>query len=176
MLGEPVEERRKERCDKSTSSKHFRPQHHNLSNSQTQEMRSPFKTSQMIQALSPTGSNAASYAQLGINPHLFTPFSGSTGHHYHTSAGGMIRYGRSSALERNREHGGTGSQEKPHQLGQEVVEKDDTTGSYREPGQRINKSQVTPQLGSEEAEETEGLCDIERVIIGRKASKKHKSK
>lgn len=176
MLGEPVDERRKRGRDKSTSSKHFRPQRHNLSNSQTQNMLSPIKTSPMLQPCCPTGSPAASYAQLSISPQPFTHFSASAGRHHHTTAGRMSRDGRSIILEKNHVHTETVSKEKLHQLGKEGVEKGATTERYKEPGQRTDMSRVAPQLRSEEVEETEGLCDIERVIIGRKASKKHKSK
>lgn len=85
----------------------------------------------------------------------------------------MNRGGRSATLK----HSETGSQEKLHHLGQEGVEKGDTIGRNKEPGRRTDMSDQSPeapQLRSEEVEETDGLCDIERVIIGRKASTKHK--
>lgn len=169
MSGEPVDEWRKRGRDKSTSSKHFRPQRHNLFNSQSQNMRSPVRTSSMHQPLSPTGPSAASYAQLSISPQPFIHFSASAGRHHHTSAGRVSRDGPSIILE-------TLSKEQLHQLGQDLIEKGDNAGGYKEPGQRTDMSRVAPQLRSEEVEEAEGLCDIERVITGRKASKKHKSK
>ncbi|XP_056236803.1 glucocorticoid modulatory element-binding protein 1-like isoform X3 [Seriola aureovittata] len=113
----------------------------------------------------------ASYAQLTINPQLFTHFSASTGQHHH-----IDRDSQSTMLQRNHEHSETGSQEKVHQRGREGAEKEDTSGIYKEPGQRNVKSREDPHLKSEEEEEAEGLHDIEKVIIGRKASKKHKSK
>lgn len=176
VLSETVDDRRKRACEKSTSSTHIRPQHQNLSKSRTHSMIPPSKTRPMIQALAPMGSSTASYAQHSINPQLLTLFSPSAAWQYRTGADGVIRDGRRAKLERkNHKHDGTGSQGKLHQLGPEAVENDDTTGSCREPGWRISESQVAPQLRSEEATETKSLCDIERVIIGRKASKKQKS-
>ncbi|XP_056236802.1 glucocorticoid modulatory element-binding protein 1-like isoform X2 [Seriola aureovittata] len=176
VLDEILEERKKPSFDKSTShkstsSKHLRPQRQNPSNSQTQNVLSPVKTSSVTLPLSVTGLSAASYAQLTINPQLFTHFSASTGQHHH-----IDRDSQSTMLQRNHEHSETGSQEKVHQRGREGAEKEDTSGIYKEPGQRNVKSREDPHLKSEEEEEAEGLHDIEKVIIGRKASKKHKSK
>ncbi|XP_026226548.1 glucocorticoid modulatory element-binding protein 1-like isoform X2 [Anabas testudineus] len=170
VLGEPVEEQRRRGRDKSKSSKHFRPQRHN---SQTQNVLSPVRTSPTVHPLCLTGSSAAYHAQLSIDPQLFTRFSASTGQYHQTRAGRMNRGGRSATLK----HSETGSQEKLHHLGQEGVEKGDTIGRNKEPGRRTDMSDQSPeapQLRSEEVEETDGLCDIERVIIGRKASTKHK--
>lgn len=166
-----LEERRKQGCDKSTSyktlsSKHLRPQRH----SQTHNLLSPIKTSPVIQQpLSVTALPAASL--LNISPELFTHFSASTGQRLHAGAGRADRDGHDATLEREHEFGEMGNQEKGG-----VEEERDTSGIHTEPGQRTVKFQEDPQLRSEEVEETEGLHDIEKVVIGRKASKKHKSK
>ncbi|XP_071326637.1 glucocorticoid modulatory element-binding protein 1-like isoform X2 [Trachinotus anak] len=181
VLDEILEQRRKPGFDKSTSykrtsSKHPRPRSRNPSNSQTQNVLSPVKTSPVTQPLSITGLSAASHVQLTVNPQLFTHFSASTGQHHHTGSGTIDRESQSSMLERSHELGETGSQEKVHQRGQEEVEKEDTSGIYKEPGQRTVKSREDPHLRSEVEEEAEGLHGIEKVIIGRKASKKDKHK
>ncbi|XP_029307684.1 glucocorticoid modulatory element-binding protein 1-like isoform X1 [Cottoperca gobio] len=174
VLDETLEEWKKQGCDKSTSyktlsSKHLPPQRHNPSNSQTHNLLSPVKTRTVIQPL-----YAAPYAQLTINPQLFTHFSASTDHR--ATAGKTDRDGHDATLEGERELGETGNQEKLCRLGQEAVEEEDTSEIHKEPGQRTVKFKEGPNLRSEEVEETEGLHDIEKVVIGRKASKKHKSK
>lgn len=181
MFDEILEDGRTQGCDKSASYKiqslkHLRPQRHNPSNNQTHNLLSPVKTIPVIQPLSVTGLSAASYAQLTINPQLFAHFSASTGQRHHPGAGRRDRDGRSATLEREHELSETGNQEKLHRLGQEGVEKEDTSGIHKELGQRTVKFQEDPLLRSEEVEESEGLHDIVKVVIGRKASKKHKSK
>lgn len=87
----------------------------------------------------------------------------------------MDRDNHSATLEREHELSELVNQ-KLHGLRQEAVEKKDASGIHKEPGQRTVKSEEEPYLRSEETDETEGLCDIEKVVLGRKASKKHKSK
>ncbi|XP_028435397.1 glucocorticoid modulatory element-binding protein 1 isoform X1 [Perca flavescens] len=176
---EMLEERRKQGSDKSTSCKtlplkHLRP--HNPSNSRTHNLLSPVKTSPVIQPLSATGLSAAAYAQLTINPQLFSLFPGSTGQRHHARAGRMDRDGYNALLEREQELGETGNQDKLCRLGQEGVEGEDTSGIHKEPVLRTVKFEEDHHLRIEEVEETEGLRDIEKVVLGRKASKKHKSK
>uniref|UniRef100_A0A8C9Z719 SAND domain-containing protein n=1 Tax=Sander lucioperca TaxID=283035 RepID=A0A8C9Z719_SANLU len=176
---EMLEERRKQGSDKSTSCKtlplkHLQP--HNPSNSRTHNLLSPVKTSPVIQPLSATGLSAAAYAQLTINPQLFTLFHGSTGQRHHARAGRMDRDGYNAPLEREHELGETRNQDKLCRLGQEGVEGEDTSGIHKEPVQRTVKFEEDHHLRIEEVEETEGLHDIEKVVSGRKASKKHKSK
>ncbi|XP_019948257.2 glucocorticoid modulatory element-binding protein 1-like [Paralichthys olivaceus] len=156
-----LEEQRRQGCDKSTSLKVVRRQRH--SNCQTQNVLSPVKT--VIQPLSVLGLSAESSA------HLFTHFSASTGLHPPTKTNRMDR-------DKNHELGETGSQEKVHQRGQEGMEKQDISGICREPGLRTGMSREDLHLRSqeEEEEEIERWHEIEKVIIGRKSSKKHKSK
>uniref|UniRef100_A0A3Q1GED5 Glucocorticoid modulatory element-binding protein 1-like n=1 Tax=Acanthochromis polyacanthus TaxID=80966 RepID=A0A3Q1GED5_9TELE len=180
VLDEILEEQRKKSCDKSTiyktsSLKHLRPQRQSQSNSQN--LLSSVKTSSVIQPLSVPGLSAASYAQLTINPQLFTHFSALTGQHHRAGAGRTDRDGHGATLEREYEISEAGNQEKVHRLGQTGSEKKDTSGIHKEPGQRETvKFREDSGIRSDAAEETEGLHDIEKVIIGRKASKKHKSK
>ncbi|XP_059194476.1 glucocorticoid modulatory element-binding protein 1-like [Centropristis striata] len=160
-LDEILEERRKQSCDKNISyklqsSKHLQPQRQNPSNSHN--LLSPVRTSRVIQPLL----SALPYAQLAINPQLFTLFPASTGQRH--QAGDELAE--------------TGNQEKLCRLGQEVEveEGQDSSGVQREPGQRTVRFQEEPHFREEEVEETESLHEVERVVIGRKASKKHKSK
>ncbi|XP_078027988.1 glucocorticoid modulatory element-binding protein 1-like isoform X2 [Epinephelus lanceolatus] len=178
VLDESLEERRKQGCDKSTSYKiqslkHLRPHRHNLSNSQTHNMLSSVKTSPVIQPLSVTSLSVAPYAQLTINPQLFTHFSTSAGQRHHAGAGRMDRDTHNTTLERECELGE--NQEKLRRLGQAGVEGEDTSGIHKEPGQRTVKFQGDPHLRSEDVDETKSLQGIEKVVTGRKASKKHKS-
>lgn len=86
----------------------------------------------------------------------------------------MDRDGHSSTLER--EHELSENQEKLHRLRQEGVDKEDASGTHKELGQRTVQFQPDPHFRSEGVEGTEGMHDIEKVVIGRKASKKHKIK
>ncbi|XP_075868687.1 glucocorticoid modulatory element-binding protein 1-like isoform X2 [Nelusetta ayraudi] len=52
----------------------------------------------------------------------------------------------------------------------------EVSGIRREPGQRTVKSDEDLYPRSEETDETRGLRDFEKIVSGRKASKKHKSK
>lgn len=82
----------------------------------------------------------------------------------------MDRDGHSSMLEREHE------QEKLHRLRQEGVDKEDASGTHKELGQRTVQFQPDSHFESEGVEGTEGLHAIEKVVIGRKESKKHKIK
>ncbi|KAG7242203.1 hypothetical protein INR49_024249, partial [Caranx melampygus] len=173
VLDEIFEERRKPGFDKRTShkkgsSKHLRYQRQNPSNNRTQHVLSPVKTGPVTRPLSVTSLSAASYAQLTINPQLITQFSASTGQHRH-----MDKDSQSTMLQRDHEVCESRSQEKVHQQGEEE-EEEDTSGIYKEPGQRTAKSREASHLRSEEHEEAEGFEDIEKVMKGRKASKKQK--
>ncbi|XP_034409446.1 glucocorticoid modulatory element-binding protein 1-like isoform X2 [Cyclopterus lumpus] len=176
-----LEERRRQGCDESTSyktlsSKHLRPQRHNPSNSQTHHLLPPVKTRPTPQPLSVTGLSAAAYAQLLINPQLFTHFSASTVQRHHIRAGRRDRDGHDAPLRREHEFSEPGNQEKLRRLVQEGEEGEDTLDIHKELGRRTVKYREDPRLRSEDVEETEGLYVIDRVVLGRKASKKHKSK
>lgn len=91
----------------------------------------------------------------------------------------MDKDSQSTMLQRHNEVCDMRSQGKVHQQGKEgekVEEEEDTSGIYKEPGQRTAKSREASHLRSEEVDEAEGLHDIEKVMVGRKASKKQKSK
>ncbi|XP_074540110.1 glucocorticoid modulatory element-binding protein 1-like [Halichoeres trimaculatus] len=158
VLDDILEDQRKQSFDKSSykihSLKQLRQQRRNLPNSLTHNLLSSVKTSPGIQ---PPALSAASYAQLTINPHIFTHSSASTGRGYHAGADRPERDGHGARLERE--------QEKFHRWGQE-----ETSGIHKEPGQR------TIRLQEEEAEEMERLNNVEKVVIGGKISKKYKSK
>ncbi|XP_034084154.1 glucocorticoid modulatory element-binding protein 1-like [Gymnodraco acuticeps] len=156
-FNEILEERRKQGCDKSPSYKtlslkQLPPQRHTPSNSQTHNLLSPVKTKTSIQPLS-----AAPHAQLTINPQYFTYFPASTGQRHHSGAVMKDRDGHDAML------------------GQNGVEGEDSSGVHKKPAQRTVKYQ-DPHLKSEVVEKEEGLYDIKKVVIGRKSSKKHKSK
>lgn len=176
MLDEIFEERRKPGFDKRTShkrasSKHLRTQCHNPSNNRTHNVLSPVKTSPVTQPLSAIGLSAASYAQLTINPQPFAHFS-STGQHCH-----MDKDSQSTMLQGDNEVCETMSQEKVHLQGEDgAEEEEDTSGIYKEHGQRTAKSGEASHLRSEKDEGAVDLHDIEKVMKGRKASKKQKSK
>ncbi|KAM7420504.1 hypothetical protein PAMA_014966 [Pampus argenteus] len=178
-LDEIVEERRKQGCVKNTSNKHtslkhLRHQRHNPSNSQSQNLLSPITSSPVMQPLSVLGLSAASYAQLTINSHPFTHFSASGGQRPHAAAGRVDRDGRSATLEVEHELCEAGSQVKVHRLGQEMVMKKETSGIHKEPGQRT--VQDDPHLRGEAVQETESLHDTDKLVLGKKASKKDKIK
>ncbi|XP_035527533.1 glucocorticoid modulatory element-binding protein 1-like isoform X1 [Morone saxatilis] len=175
-LDEILEDQRKQDRDKSTSSKmksskHLRNQRHNPSNSHN--LLSPVKLGPPIQPFSFTGLSPASYAQITIKPQLFSHFSASTGQRHPAEAGKMDRDGHGATLERERDISEIETQEKLHRPRQEGVKTEDTSGIHKEHGQRTVKFQEDPHRRNEE---TEGLHGIEKVIIGRKALKKHKSK
>ncbi|XP_034552820.1 glucocorticoid modulatory element-binding protein 1-like isoform X2 [Notolabrus celidotus] len=168
VLDDILEDQRKQSYDKCSykihSLKHLRQQRHNLPNSQTHNLLSPVKTSPGIQPPA-SALSAASYAQLNINPHIFTHSSTSTSRGYHAGAGRTDRGGHGARLEREQELGEMANRERFHTRGRE-----ETSGIHKEPGQR------TIKLQAEEGEETAGLHEIEKVVIGGKVSKKHKSK
>lgn len=158
VLDDILEDQRKQSYDKSSYKIHSlkqlrQQQRRSLPNSQTHNLLSPVKTSSGIQ---PPALSAASYAQLTMNPHIFTHSSTSTSRGYHAGADRTERDGHGARLERE--------QEKLHRWGRE-----ETSGIHKEPGQR------TIRLQEEEEEETEGL-HAEKVAIGGKVSKKYKSK
>ncbi|KAG8010182.1 Glucocorticoid modulatory element-binding protein 1 [Nibea albiflora] len=171
VLDEILEERRKQGCEKIKSLKHLQPQRHNPSNSQIHNLMSPIKMNPLIQSLSVAGLSAASYAHLTINPQLFTHLSVSAGQLHHTRVGRTDSH--SATLER--ELSETGTKEKLHRVKQEDLEKEEASRIHKT-GQRTVKFQEDPHLRCEEVEERERLHDIERVVVGRKSSKKHKSK
>ncbi len=180
-MDEIFKDRRKQGCDKSTSYKikslkRLRPQCHQPSNSQLHNLLSPIKMRPMIQPLSVSGLSAASYAQLTINPQLLAHLSASTGQCHPAGAGDTEKDGHSGTLETELELSETRNQEELHRLRQEDVKEEGASGVHKEPGQRTVRLQEEPHLRNEEGEETDGLHDIEKVVVGRKASKKHKSK
>lgn len=157
MLDDILEDQRKQSYDKSSykihSLKQLRQQRRNQPNSQTHNLLSPVKTSSGIQ---PPALSAASYAQLTINPHIFSHSSASTGRSYHTGADRTEKDDQGVRLERE--------QEKFQRWGRE-----ETSGIHKEPGQRTIRLQ-------EEEGEVEVLHGVEKVVIGGKVSKKHKIK
>uniref|UniRef100_A0AAQ4R4S1 SAND domain-containing protein n=1 Tax=Gasterosteus aculeatus aculeatus TaxID=481459 RepID=A0AAQ4R4S1_GASAC len=162
--GEILEQQRRQPSDESRSLKpqslkHQRLQRHNRSNSQTHNSLSPAKTSAGIHALSVAGLSAASYAHLmlPINPQLLAHLSASAVQHRHFTAGGADREGH--------ELRETGNQEA-----------EDVLDIHQELGRRTVRHQEDPRLRSERVEETEGVCDSNKVAVGRKVSRKHKSK
>lgn len=164
MPGEILEQQRRQPSDESRSLKpqslkHQRLQRHNRSNSQTHNSLSPAKTSAGIHALSVAGLSAASYAHLmlPINPQLLAHLSASAVQHRHFTAGGADREGH--------ELRETGNQEA-----------EDVLDIHQELGRRTVRHQEDPRLRSERVEETEGVCDSNKVAVGRKVSRKHKSK
>lgn len=177
MLDEILGQQKKQSCNKSashkkSSSKHLRPQ----SQSNSHNLLPSVKTSSVIQPLSPTGLSAASYAQLTINPRLFNHFSNIVGQRLRARADRKDRDCHSATLEREQEINEAGNQDEACRMGQGRGEKEDTSGIHKEPGLRTGEFQDDSPIRSEEVEETERLHDIEQMIIGRKASKKHKSK
>ncbi|XP_029958614.1 glucocorticoid modulatory element-binding protein 1-like isoform X2 [Salarias fasciatus] len=159
VLDEILENQRRHSCDKSTSSlKHLRPRRQSQSDDRIQNLLSSIKTNAVIQPLSRSGPPAASYAQ------LFTRFSGQR-HHAGKTDG-----------DSQSESGEAGRPGKVQRLGQQDDGGKHTSGIHKEPRQRTVKLQEDSQISREEAEETERRDDIEKVIIDRKSSKKHKSK
>nr|XP_046254874.1 glucocorticoid modulatory element-binding protein 1-like [Scatophagus argus] len=181
VLDEILEDQRMQGSDKSTSYKikslkHPRPQRHNLSNSQTHNLLSPVKTSPVIHPLSVTSLCTASHAQLTISPRFFRHISTSAGRHQRAGACRTDRDSGSVALESECELREMGDPDRIHRLRQEAMGKEHSPGIHKETGQKTFKFQEDPHGSGEETEETVGLHDIEKMFIGRKASKKHKSK
>lgn len=179
VLDGNLEVQRKQGYDKSTSyrnmsSKRLRPHRRSPSASQTQSQHQasqstlcPITASPVIQPLTFAALSAASLAQLTASPELFTRFSASvsTGHHHPAGvlcgADRMDREGQH--VEPEREHG----------VRQESLHSLDTSRSrtaLRTAGAREEDS----HLIGEQVEELERLYDIDKVVVGRKASKKHK--
>lgn len=119
--------------------------------------------SPMIQPLPFTGLSPESYAQLSLNPNLFTLLSASDGQHRH---GRRLRDGHSDAVEGE-------EQERLQWLRQEEEEQ---LAVLTEPRQRTAKFQEGPYLKSGDNKEQESLDDVGKDVQGRKASKKHKRK
>lgn len=181
MLDEILKDQRKYGRDESTpcnikSFKHLQPQSHNLPNSQSHSLLSSVKTNPAIQPLSVAGLSTPAYAQLTLNPQFFTHLSASNGQRHHAGASSKDRDDLSVMLEREHELAEMVNQEKLHRRRQEAVEKKNVSGIHKEPGQRTVKSENDPYLKSEETDVTGGFHGIEKVVIGRKALKKHKSK
>lgn len=179
VLDEIFEDQRKQGCDKSTASKmkfkHLRPQCHELSNSHS--LLSPVNTNPVAQPLSIAGLSTASYAQLNINPQLFAHFCASNGqrHHARGTCRRTNRDDHSAVLERENELSELVNQ-KLYRLRQGAVENREASRINKEPGQQTLKSEEDTYLRGEETVETEGLCDIEKVVFAKKALKKHKIK
>ncbi|CAK6976205.1 glucocorticoid modulatory element-binding protein 1-like [Scomber scombrus] len=178
-LDEIFEERRKQGSVKNTSHKHLkhlRPQRHNPSSSQTQNLLSPVISSPMIQPLSVLGLSAASYTQLTINSQQFPHISASSGQRHHAAAGRTERDDQSATLEMEHELCETGNRKKVHKLGKDLVKREETSGIHKEHGQRTIIVQEGPHLRSEVVEERESLHDTKKLVLGKKASKKYKIK
>ncbi|KAF7663877.1 hypothetical protein LDENG_00199410 [Lucifuga dentata] len=184
VLDEALGEWRKQGCNKSTSSKttkHLRLQPQSTTNSQTQHLLSPFATS-LIHSLSVSGLSAASLAQLTMTPQHFTHFSASvsTGQRHHVGArhgtSREDRDGGSVMLEREHDFSDMGNQERVRRLEEEREQKEEASGIHKDAALRTYKFPKDPRLRNEDLEETGSLLDIDKVVIGKKASKKHKSK
>ncbi|XP_042084988.1 glucocorticoid modulatory element-binding protein 1 isoform X2 [Haplochromis burtoni] len=173
------EDKGKQSCDKGTSKKaaslkHPRTQRKSKTSSHPQSPLPSVKSATAIQPHSITGLCAASYPHLTINPQLFAHFSAYTSQRCHAETGRTDRDVHSATLEGDREISEADNQEKFHGLGREGNKRKDTSGIHKEPGQGSVKFWEGSHVRRDEA--TEGLHDIEKVIMGRKASKKHKSK
>ncbi|CAN9513968.1 unnamed protein product [Ophioblennius macclurei] len=173
VLNDILENQRKHSREKSGSHrtscpKHLRSKRQSQPDNHIQNLLSSIKNNTVIQPLSVSGLPAASYAQ------LFSAFAGQ--HLYNTGADKTDGDSQSAVLERESESSEAGRPEKVHRLGQQDNDKKDTSGIHKEPRQRTVKFQQDSHISSEETGETERLDDIGKVIIGRKSSKKHKSK
>lgn len=111
-------------------------------------------TNPVVHPLSITGLSVSSLAQLTTIPQHFTHFSPS--------------------VPAGQRHCGTGrvTPEREPDLG----EREDASGVCKNATLRTVKFRKDPRLTIEDLEETGGLRDIDKVVVGRKASKKHKSK
>nr|XP_020511883.1 glucocorticoid modulatory element-binding protein 1-like [Labrus bergylta] len=171
VLEDILEDQRKQSFNKCPSMKHIRHPCHNSSNSQSHNLLSPIKTSLGIQPLSVSGLSAASYTQLAIDPQVFTHSSASAGRVHCAGVGRIDRDCQSAELERDQELSEMGKRKKLHRRVQE-----ETSGIHKEPGQRTIRFHTDSHPGSRAGEETEGLHDIEKVVIGEKISKEQRSK
>ncbi|XP_004560035.2 glucocorticoid modulatory element-binding protein 1 [Maylandia zebra] len=173
------EDKGKQSCDKGTSKKaaslkHPRTQRKSKTSSHPQSSLPSVKSATAIQPHSITGLCAASYPHLTINPQLFAHFSAYTSQRCHAETGRTDRDVHSATLEGDREISEADNQEEFHGLGREGNKRKDTSGIHKEPRQGSVKFWEGSHVRRDEV--TEGLHDIEKVIMGRKASKKHKSK
>lgn len=174
------EDERKQSCNKRTSHKasslkHLRTQRKSQTSSHFQNLLSSVKTATMIQPHSVTGLCGASYTHLAINPQLFAHFSAFTGQRRHIGASRTDGDVQSATPEGEQEISEADDQETFHRPGREGNRRKGT-GVPKEAGQRSVKVWGKRHVRSEEDEATEGSHDIEKMIMGRKASKKHKSK
>ncbi|XP_071377920.1 glucocorticoid modulatory element-binding protein 1-like isoform X2 [Centroberyx affinis] len=149
VLDETMEEQRKQGCDKSTVSlKRQRPQRHSPSSSHTQSQHQ-------------AGQNTPS--PLATCP-VIQPLT--------ATGSAPASLAQLAASQREQEVGETGRQERLHR-----PEEEDASGIHQELATRtVGAREEDPHLGGEEAEETERSRDVDKVAVGRKASKKHKSK
>lgn len=158
VLDEILEDQRTKSRDKSSSCKvkplkQLRPQCH----------RSPpcaVKPISVVQQLSIAGGSP--YAQLNINPQLFTSFSASNGQRHHARGSRRNKGQHDGVLER--ELGQMVDQEKIPRPKQEAL------GNLREPADRTVEE---PHDRGAETHNAASLCEFERAVLGRK---KHKSK
>lgn len=149
--------------------KHAGPECHGLSNKrQSRNLLPHVKTSPGIQPSFVAGLPAASYTQLPINPQLLAHSSASDGQQqHHLDRGAMLE--RESQLSQM-------VNQRLHSLRQEAADKKEVPTVHKEPMQRTVKLDGDPYLRSEETDDMEGVHDIEKMVLGRKVSKKHKSK
>ncbi|XP_030015191.1 glucocorticoid modulatory element-binding protein 1-like isoform X2 [Sphaeramia orbicularis] len=160
---------------KPTSSKHPRNQRHSPSNDQTLNA-----TSSVVQPFSIIGLSAASLAERGINPLHFTHFSAcisagqDAGQPLQMTDRLMDGDSRGVKLERKNDQSETGNREKSHRR-QEGVKREDTSGIYKEAQQRTVQFHEDPHLKDEEMK-NDSVHDIHKVVVLKKALKKHKTK
>lgn len=69
-----------------------------------------------------------------------------------------------------------GKREKTQRLVQEIAKKEEISGIHKDLGASDVKFQQDHQFVSEEVDETEGVHDSRMAGLGRKASRKHKTK
>ncbi|XP_071757762.1 glucocorticoid modulatory element-binding protein 1-like isoform X1 [Centroberyx gerrardi] len=149
VLDETLEEQRKQGCDKSTVSlKRQRPQRHSPSSSHTQSQHQ-------------AGQNMPS--PLATCP-VIQPLT--------ATGSAPASLAQLTASQREQEVGETGRRERLHR-----PEEEDASGIHHELATRtVGAREEDPHLGGEEAEETERSRDVDKAAVGRKASKKHKTK
>lgn len=168
-MDEILEDQRKQGRVKMKSFKHAGPECHGPSNKrQSHNLLPHVKTSPGVQPPFVAGLPAASYAHLPINPQLFARSSASDGPQQHHGDRGAM-------LEREPQLSEMVNQ-RLRRLRQEAADKKEVPTIHKEPIQRTVKSDGEPYLRSEETDDTEGVHDIEKMVLGRKVSKKHKSK
>ncbi|KAM3614022.1 uncharacterized protein V6R79_008672 [Siganus canaliculatus] len=165
VLDEILEDQRKQGRDKNRSykMKQSRPQRHD---GHLHNLLSPVLASPMIQPLSVARLSAASYAQ------LCTHFSASSGQNHHTAPNRMDGDYHRATSEKGHVPSETRNLKKVHRLREQAMEKEDASGLHRDTGQKTAAVKEDPEGGAE----TQCLPDTEKVVIGRKAAKKHKIK